>query len=115
MGFEEVTEASLASDVFVACLLQQSWTRLAGLSLSAFSEGVGKLLESCRTGLKEQGCVPGWEAVCSSGSGRGWRAGVAGERGEDEKNVLDCCEALPGTAGQAGLGHPWEGGGVCKL
>ena len=39
---EGVMEASLASDVFVACLFQHSWRGLAGLSPSAFSEGVRK-------------------------------------------------------------------------
>ena len=41
MGFrvEEVTEASLTSDVFVVCLFQHSCRGLAGLSPSAFSEG----------------------------------------------------------------------------
>ena len=45
MGFrvEGVKEASLTSDVFVACLLQHSCRRLAGLSPSACSEGVRKL------------------------------------------------------------------------
>ena len=45
MGFrvEGVTEASLTSDVCVACLFQHSWRVLAGLSPLAFSEGVRKL------------------------------------------------------------------------
>ena len=45
MGFrvEGVTEASLTSDLFVACLFQLSWRGLAGLSPLAFSEGVRKL------------------------------------------------------------------------
>ena len=47
MGFrvEGVTEASLTSDVSVACLFQHSRRGLAGLSPSAFSEGVCKLWE----------------------------------------------------------------------
>ena len=47
VGFrvEEVTEASLASDVFVACVFQHSGRGLAGLSPSASSEGVRKLRE----------------------------------------------------------------------
>ena len=41
MGFrvEGVTEASLTSDVFVACLFQHSRRGLAGLSPSAGGEG----------------------------------------------------------------------------
>ena len=37
--------ASLTSDVFVACLFQHERSGLAGLSPSAFSEGVRKLRE----------------------------------------------------------------------
>ena len=57
MGFrvEGVTEASLSSDVFVACLFQHSWRGLAGLSPSAFSEGVRFESRNRKTGLKEQG------------------------------------------------------------
>ena len=47
-GVEGVTEASLASDVFVACLFQQSWRGFAGLNPLAFNEvneGVRKLRE----------------------------------------------------------------------
>ena len=42
MGFrvEGVTEASLTSDVFVACLFQHPWKGLVGRSPSAFSERV---------------------------------------------------------------------------
>ena len=54
---EGITEASLTSDVFVACLFQHSCKGLAGNS-----EGVRKLRE--RTGLKEQGCVLASENVC---------------------------------------------------
>ena len=39
---EGVTEASLTSHVSVACLFQHSWRGLAGLSPSAFSDGVRK-------------------------------------------------------------------------
>ena len=39
---EGVAEASLASDVFVACLFQHAWRGLAGLSPSAIREGVRK-------------------------------------------------------------------------
>ena len=48
MGFrvEGVTEASLTSDVFVACLFQDSWRVLAGLVPSALSEAVCKLREA---------------------------------------------------------------------
>ena len=42
---EGVTEASLTSDVFVACLSPHSCRGLAGLSPSASSEGVRKLSE----------------------------------------------------------------------
>ena len=42
---EGVTEASLTSGVFVACLCQHSGRGLAGLSPSASSEGVRKLRE----------------------------------------------------------------------
>ena len=39
---EGVTEASLTSDVIVACLFLHSWRGLAGLTPSAFSEGARK-------------------------------------------------------------------------
>ena len=56
MGFrvEGVTQASLTSDVFVACLFQHSWRGLAGRSPSAFSEGVRKLREPQETGLRSR-------------------------------------------------------------
>ena len=63
MGFrvEGVTEASLASDKFVACLFQHSWRGLAVLSPSAYSEGVRKLRE------------PYSRPDCVSGQGKGRR------------------------------------------
>ena len=58
---EGVTEASLTSDVFVACLCIH---RGGGLGL-VHQPVVRELasFQSRRTGLKEQGCVSGLEAV----------------------------------------------------
>ena len=72
MGFrvEGVTEASLTSDVFVACLFRHSWRGLAGLSPSAFSEGVG--------GGRGEGAD-------GEGGGKGVVRGGGGGRGEGDK------------------------------
>ena len=58
---EGVTEASLTSDVFVACLFQHSWRGLAGLSPS--SEGVRKFSEP-------------WKREEGGGGGRGEGVGI---------------------------------------
>ena len=59
-----VSEASLASDVFVASLFQHSCRGLAGLSPSASREFASFESRNRRTGLKEQGCVLRSETVC---------------------------------------------------
>ena len=71
-GVEGVTEANLTSDEFVACMFQHSWGGLVCQPLvREFASFEGR-----RTGLKEQGCVPGSEAV----SHRLQFAGRGGER-----------------------------------
>ena len=64
---EGVTEASLTSGVFVACLFQHSCRGLAGLRPSAFSEGDRKLRVARGKG--------------GGGGGGGGRGGRGGEEG----------------------------------
>ena len=67
MGFrvEEVREASLTSEVFVACLFQHSCRGWLGLVHQPLVREFASFeSRSPRTGLKDQGCVSGSETVC---------------------------------------------------
>ena len=78
VGFrvEGVTEASLTSDVFVACLFQHSCRGLAGLSPSASSQASrAATVEPA----KNQGCVSGLETWEWGGEGGALRLDSLGE------------------------------------
>ena len=87
---EGLTEASLTSDVFAACLFQHSWRGLAGLSPSAFSEGARKLPKMlasayCESlepgaGLESHAGWSGWTGPPTIGQGGGG-GGVASQEG----------------------------------
>ena len=95
-GVEGVTEANLTSDEFVACMFQHSW---GGLVCQPLVREFASF-ESRRTGLKEQGCVPGSEAVShqlqfAGRGGSGWERG-GGRAGRREAGIgtvrLDGCQ-----------------------
>ena len=54
---EGVTEASLNSDMFVACFFQHSGRRLAGLSPSTSSEGVSSQASRAAASNRPEGAV----------------------------------------------------------
>ena len=75
------TEASLTSDVFVACLFQHSWRKFASL-------------QSRRTGLKQQGCVAGSEAVSPQAVHKQTCHVAAAKDGGEGGAENSCCESF---------------------
>ena len=77
--------------MFVACLFQNSWRGLAGLSPSAFSEGVRKLTASTNRAVfqhinkkaVQKHVGEGW------GGSEGWGEGGEGGEGWDGEAGLD--------------------------